>query len=113
MCRCGCCTAASGAVSGSVSGLQHHLGEVGLPHTVARVVWVSHAVDLQVAAAERRRLGRRPSPPSLRVVLHQEGRLPSATAAGAPPPAAVLEAMEGLGVEVTHVYGLTESHDLA
>jgi len=33
--------------------------------------------------------------------------------AGAPPPAAVLEAMEGLGVEVTHVYGLTESHDLA
>ena len=57
MCRCGCCVAGSGAVFGSVSGLQHHLGEVGLPHTVARVVWVSHAVDLQVAAAERRRLG--------------------------------------------------------
>ena len=49
--------AASGAVSGSVSGLQRHLDEVGLPHTVARVVWVSRAVDLQVAAAERRRLG--------------------------------------------------------
>ena len=30
--------------------------------------------------------------------------------AGAPPPAAVLEAMEGLGIEVTHVYGLTESY---
>eukprot|EP01046_Picozoa_sp_COSAG06_P100842 COSAG06_NODE_46970_length_342_cov_37.481481_1_plen_58_part_10 len=57
MWRCGSCAAASGAVSGSVSGLQRHLDEVGLPHTVARVVWVSRAVDLQVAAAEWRRLG--------------------------------------------------------
>jgi len=30
--------------------------------------------------------------------------------AGAPPPAAVLEAMEQLGFEMTHVYGLTESY---
>ncbi|WP_170333985.1 acyl-CoA synthetase [Ruegeria arenilitoris] len=30
--------------------------------------------------------------------------------AGAPPPAAVIEAMEGMGVEVTHVYGLTETY---
>ena len=57
LCHCGCCVAGSGAVSGAVSGLQHHLGEVGLPHAVARVVWVSRAVDLQVAAAERQRLG--------------------------------------------------------
>jgi fatty-acyl-CoA synthase len=28
--------------------------------------------------------------------------------AAAPPPAAVLERMERLGIEVTHVYGLTE-----
>ena len=30
--------------------------------------------------------------------------------AGAPPPARVIEAMEGMGVEVTHVYGLTETY---
>ena len=30
--------------------------------------------------------------------------------AGAPPPAKVIEAMEGMGVEVTHVYGLTETY---
>ncbi|WP_171178094.1 acyl-CoA synthetase [Ruegeria sp. HKCCD8929] len=30
--------------------------------------------------------------------------------AGAPPPAAVIEKMEGMGVEVTHVYGLTETY---
>ncbi|WP_170350300.1 acyl-CoA synthetase [Ruegeria atlantica] len=30
--------------------------------------------------------------------------------AGAPPPAAVIEAMEAMGVEVTHVYGLTETY---
>lgn len=30
--------------------------------------------------------------------------------AGAPPPAAVLEAVENLGFEVTHVYGLTETY---
>ncbi|MGV6803182.1 MAG: AMP-binding protein, partial [Ruegeria sp.] len=30
--------------------------------------------------------------------------------AGAPPPAAVIAAMEGMGVEVTHVYGLTETY---
>lgn len=30
--------------------------------------------------------------------------------AGAPPPAAVIENMEGMGVEVTHVYGLTETY---
>jgi len=29
---------------------------------------------------------------------------------GAPPPAAVIEAMGGLGIEVTHLYGLTESY---
>lgn len=30
--------------------------------------------------------------------------------AGAPPPAAVIEKMEAMGVEVTHVYGLTETY---
>ncbi|WP_170583180.1 acyl-CoA synthetase [Ruegeria arenilitoris] len=30
--------------------------------------------------------------------------------AGAPPPAAVIAAMEGMGIEVTHVYGLTETY---
>ncbi|WP_299666801.1 acyl-CoA synthetase [uncultured Ruegeria sp.] len=30
--------------------------------------------------------------------------------AGAPPPAKVIEAMEAMGVEVTHVYGLTETY---
>ncbi|SDL52091.1 acyl-CoA synthetase [Paracoccus chinensis] len=30
--------------------------------------------------------------------------------AGAPPPAKVIEAMEDMGVEVTHVYGLTETY---
>ncbi len=30
--------------------------------------------------------------------------------AGAPPPAAVLEKMEGMGFEIMHVYGLTESY---
>ncbi|SDX55727.1 fatty-acyl-CoA synthase [Ruegeria halocynthiae] len=30
--------------------------------------------------------------------------------AGAPPPAKVIETMEGMGVEVTHVYGLTETY---
>ncbi|EEE36492.1 acyl-CoA synthase [Rhodobacteraceae bacterium KLH11] len=30
--------------------------------------------------------------------------------AGAPPPAKVIEAMEGMGIEVTHVYGLTETY---
>ncbi len=30
--------------------------------------------------------------------------------AGAPPPAAVIENMENMGVEVTHVYGLTETY---
>ncbi len=30
--------------------------------------------------------------------------------AGAPPPAAVIENMESMGVEVTHVYGLTETY---
>ena len=30
--------------------------------------------------------------------------------AGAPPPAAVIAAMEAMGVEVTHVYGLTETY---
>ncbi|SLN21089.1 Long-chain-fatty-acid--CoA ligase [Falsiruegeria litorea R37] len=30
--------------------------------------------------------------------------------AGAPPPAAVIANMEGMGVEVTHVYGLTETY---
>ncbi len=30
--------------------------------------------------------------------------------AGAAPPAAVIEAMEGMGVDVTHVYGLTETY---
>ncbi len=30
--------------------------------------------------------------------------------AGAPPPAAVIEKMEGMGVAVTHVYGLTETY---
>ncbi len=33
-----------------------------------------------------------------------------AMTAGAPPPAKVIEAMEGMGVEVTHVYGLTETY---
>ncbi|WP_170366192.1 acyl-CoA synthetase [Ruegeria arenilitoris] len=30
--------------------------------------------------------------------------------AGAPPPAAVIAAMEGMGIKVTHVYGLTETY---
>ncbi len=30
--------------------------------------------------------------------------------AGAAPPAAVIEAMEGMGIDVTHVYGLTETY---
>ncbi|MBV9735078.1 MAG: acyl-CoA synthetase [Acidisphaera sp.] len=30
--------------------------------------------------------------------------------AGAPPPAAVIEGMEGLGFDITHVYGLTETY---
>ncbi|MEX0349150.1 MAG: acyl-CoA synthetase [Paracoccaceae bacterium] len=30
--------------------------------------------------------------------------------AGAPPPAAVIEKMEAMGIEVTHVYGLTETY---
>ncbi|WP_164661710.1 acyl-CoA synthetase [Tropicibacter sp. Alg240-R139] len=34
----------------------------------------------------------------------------NAMTAGAPPPAAVIEKMEGMGVEVTHVYGLTETY---
>ncbi|GGH36913.1 fatty-acyl-CoA synthase [Cribrihabitans marinus] len=33
-----------------------------------------------------------------------------AMTAGAPPPAAVIEKMEAMGVEVTHVYGLTETY---
>ena len=33
---------------------------------------------------------------------------PKMFTAGAPPPAAVIELMEDLGFDVTHVYGLTE-----
>ena len=38
------------------------------------------------------------------------GRGVAMMTAGAPPPAAVIEAMEGLGVDLTHVYGLTETY---
>ena len=40
-------------------------------------------------------------------VFHQQIKVMTA---GAPPPAKVIEAMEGMGVEVTHVYGLTETY---
>lgn len=38
-----------------------------------------------------------------------EGKVKAMTA-GAPPPAAVIQGMEELGVEVTHTYGLTETY---
>jgi fatty-acyl-CoA synthase len=37
-----------------------------------------------------------------------DGRVIEMMTAAAPPPAAIIEGMEGLGVRITHVYGLTE-----
>lgn len=39
-----------------------------------------------------------------------EGRGLRMMTAGAPPPAAVIEGMEGLGIRLSHVYGLTETY---
>jgi fatty-acyl-CoA synthase len=55
--------------------------------------------------------------PTIMTLLIQEGRTPRTQGrrlemmtAAAPPPAAVIEAMEALGVRITHVYGLTECY---
>jgi fatty-acyl-CoA synthase len=55
--------------------------------------------------------------PTIMTLLIQAGRAPRTEGrrlemmtAAAPPPAAVIEAMERLGVHVTHVYGLTECY---
>ena len=47
------------------------------------------------------------TPPEARPSWTQPVRMMTA---GAAPPAAVIEAMEGMGIDVTHVYGLTETY---
>ena len=47
------------------------------------------------------------APDELKALVHHEVNVMTA---GAPPPAAIIEGMEALGMNVTHVYGLTETY---